>query len=133
MRLRPAENSDYEFLFRLRNDPETRANSNNHKLISKSEHGFWLAATLCNKQRKLYIAEVDLVPVGSCRADFDGDECELSWTVAPEYRHQGYGEQMVKLLKERSEMKFRCYILPHNEASIKIADRVGIPYATTGF
>ena len=124
MRLRPATIEDFHFLLRLRNDPDTRANSNNHNIVTKAQHYQWMADTLLNQQRKLYIAEVDGVDVGTCRADYVANECELSWTVAPEHRKKGYGHKMVWLLKDATKIKYKVEVLPHNTASRKIAERL---------
>jgi hypothetical protein len=69
MQLRPAAMTDTSLLLGWRNDPQTKANSRNTERVRLAEHQQWLAQTLQNLDRQLYIAEVDGTPLGTVRAD----------------------------------------------------------------
>lgn len=124
MNLRLATMDDAEILLAWRNDPLTRAMSHNTQELSLGEHLKWLGKTLSNTSRRLYIAEVNGIPIGTVRADI-GDTTELSWTVAPEYRRRGYGKQMV-CLASKLHWPVRAEIKPNNSASAKIAEAAGM-------
>lgn len=126
--LRPAEIEDAELLLSWRNDPETCAYSHNSNRVEMASHVAWLADTLDNPARQLFIAEKDGVPVGTSRADFDGEVFELSWTVAPGCRCGGIGKAMVALLTERVPGPVRAEIKTGNTASVKIAESAGLRF-----
>lgn len=72
--LRLATLKDADFLFELRNDSVTRKASHNTGELQKEEHISWLEDTLKNKNRRLYIAEENGIPVGRVQDDFsDGN------------------------------------------------------------
>lgn len=124
--LRPATIEDAELLLSWRNDPETRARSHNSNQVEMASHVAWLADTLGNPTRQLFVAEKDGVPVGTSRADFDGSCHELSWTVAPEFRCSGIGKAMVAMLAERVAGPIRAEIKTGHTASVKIAEFAGL-------
>ncbi len=126
MRLRQATKEDSELLLKWRNDSGTRLSSRNEQEIKKEEHDEWLRRTFRNSNRKLYIAEIDNKPVGTVRADYDGQYYELSWTVAPEERGKGIGKKMVSLIIERIKKPTRAEVKINNLASRKIAEYVGM-------
>src|SRR5260370_31694287 len=95
MRLRPATLSEAERLFVWRNDPATRRNFINQTPVERDAHVKWLKATLGRQDRILLVAECDDRPVGTVRFDGDYAEREISFTVAPEVRSQGFGKLMV--------------------------------------
>ena len=74
MRFRKATKKDSENLFNWRNDPETRAESLNTAPVLREAHEAWLARTLKNPNRLLFIAEEDNEAVGTKRADKFGEK-----------------------------------------------------------
>src|SRR3990167_5701995 len=124
--LRSATEKDAIFLFKLRNDEKTEAASHNTGDISWSEHLVWLKNTFKNKNRKLYIAEEDFIPVGQIRTDFSCGVYELSWTVEPELRNKGIGKRMVAELAKKISGKMRAEIKSDNISSIRIAEYIGM-------
>jgi RimJ/RimL family protein N-acetyltransferase len=135
--LRPATLGDAAFLLRLRNDPETRANSFNDAEVTEEGHLIWLARSLESPDRQLYVAEVDGIPVGTILAEVDGipvgtiradkgtGATELSWTVAPEHRGKRHGSTMLKVLKSRIPGGLVAHIKPSNAASRSMAVGAG--------
>jgi RimJ/RimL family protein N-acetyltransferase len=94
--LHTATLADAELLLSWRNDIGTRTNSINVDEIQLSAHLAWLEGVLKNQNIRLWIADLDSVPVGTIRAHYTGtDSCELSWTLAPEQRGKGLGKQLV--------------------------------------
>jgi RimJ/RimL family protein N-acetyltransferase len=134
VRLRPATLADAELLFAWRNDPLTRAQSIHTEPVVWERHLAWLAASLQNPDRQLFIAEQVLpemqVPVvlGTVRADKIGEGYELSWTVALERRGNGWGEKMVAALIATlpAGAAYQAIVLNTNPASGRIAIRLGM-------
>ncbi|MGO2355513.1 MAG: GNAT family N-acetyltransferase [Marinomonas foliarum] len=124
--LRPAEMKDAETLFIWRNDPATREASHNQDVIGLDAHIKWLSSSL-NKPdlRLLWIAEMDGVAVGTCRADRLENAWELSWTVAPEARGKGFAHQMLSKLVRGFDEPLVAQVKAGNIASMKLAERAG--------
>lgn len=129
MKLRPATTDDARRLFDWRNDPLTRAMSNNTDPVAWDRHVEWLSKRLARdhphrgSQREnphLYIFELDGEPVGTVRLDGD----EISYTVAPEHRQKGVAKTMLTEAFRQFGPK-RAEIKPENVASIKAARAAG--------
>ena len=115
---------DAQLLFEWRNDPATRAASHNTAPLDFDLHLMWLKASLGNDARRLYVAMLDGVPVGTIRADLS-DVTELSWTVAPQWRGRGVGTRMVALAAA-THSPVRAEIKSANIASQRIAEKAGL-------
>lgn len=134
VRLRPATIADAELLFAWRNDPLTRAQSIHTEPVVWERHLAWLQASLQNPDRQLFIAEQVLpaeqatVVLGTVRADKVAKAYELSWTVAPEQRGEGWGKKMVAALIDclPAGAAYRAVVLNTNSASEQIAAGLGM-------
>ena len=124
--LRQATLADANNLLAWRNDIETRKASHNMDVVSLESHLTWLESSL-NKpaQRRLWIAELNGVAVGSCRADKVDDAWELSWTIAPEARGKGLANQMLSVLLKSFDTPLLAQVKVGNIASMKVAERLG--------
>lgn len=123
--LRVAASTDWAFLFRLRNDPLTRAMSANSLPTSLDKHLEWLDSVIYSHFPP-YIAQITNTPVGVVRADSND---ELSWTVAPEYRNQGIARLMLKeFIFHSSGIKYHARIKQANRPSIRLAESLNIPF-----
>ncbi|HEY69740.1 MAG TPA: GNAT family N-acetyltransferase [Anaerolineae bacterium] len=117
---------DSELLLVWRNDPAVRRASHDQSEIELHAHQMWLRESLENPNRKIFIAEMGDVPVGTVRSDFQDGTYELSWTVAPEAREQGIGKLMVSMLAAQIEEPIRAEVRIGNVASVRIAEHVGM-------
>lgn len=126
MRLRRAELADGEMLLRWRNDSLTLSASHTSAPVSQEGHVAWLDQVLRESSRRLFIAEVEGVAVGTVRADQSGEGWLLSWTIAPEHRGRGYGKAMVKLAADMTPGRLLAEIKAGNAASAAIADAAGL-------
>jgi RimJ/RimL family protein N-acetyltransferase len=126
LQLRPATMDDSELLLVWRNDPAVRQASHDQSEIGLHAHQIWLRESLENPDRKIFIAEMGDVPVGTVRSDFHDGTYELSWTVAPEAREQGIGKLMVSMLAAQIEEPIRAEVRIGNVASVRIAEHVGM-------
>lgn len=126
MVLRPAAKTDARNLFNWRNDTVTLQSSRNGDPVAWHDHVDWLLACLKSSNRKLFIAEIEGQPVGTARLEYYDHGCELSWTVAPEYRGKGFGTGIVRLAIDRAEaVDLIAKIKPENESSARIARCLG--------
>lgn len=80
---------DSSTLLEWRNDPVTRASSLSTAPVAAESHRRWLARTISDPNRCLYIGEQDGEPIGTIRFDRQGDVAETSITVAPTHRRRG--------------------------------------------
>lgn len=122
--LRRATLKDAEFLFKLRNDPVTRANSVSEDLVPWHVHIDWLNKSLANPQRLLFIG-IRRERVGTSRLDIGESHTEISYTVAPKHRGKGYGQILVNETLRYAKPPLRAIVRPDNLASRRILENVG--------
>jgi spore coat polysaccharide biosynthesis protein SpsF len=95
---------DCRLLYNWRNDAEVRKNSFHQDEIAYKDHEKWFHAVLKDPNRRIYIMMArDIMrsfPVGVIRADVDGDEAELSYSIDRDQRSKGYGTEIVNLASE---------------------------------
>lgn len=122
---------DARFLFGVRNDEVTRANSLDPSHVEWDAHLKWLTSVLKNPARVLLIAadEATKQLCGQVRFDILNDgEAEISISVAPQARGRGYGRHMISagldyFRKEHNTPRIIALIKPSNEASKKIFEK----------
>jgi RimJ/RimL family protein N-acetyltransferase len=125
--LRAAAAADARLLFEWRNDPLTRSNSLETGLVPWEEHLRWLTASLARSDRRLLVAELEGVPVGTVRFDQHADACEVSWTVAPAQRGRGLGKAIVAAAIAAAGPGVLVARIKHeNAASQRIAEACGL-------
>ena len=123
--LRPATMEDADLLLDWRNDASTRKASLSSEKVSKTDHLTWLQASLRNKDRRLWIAQVEDAMIGSCRADRLPEGWLLSWTIAPDRRGKGLAYPMLQAMLTDLTGPFFAQIKQDNLASIKVAEKAG--------
>jgi RimJ/RimL family protein N-acetyltransferase len=124
--MRPATFDDAATLFAWRNDTVTRAMSSNTDPVPWETHLEWLAATLADEGRTLFICEEDGVPVGTVRIDASG---KMSWTVAPEARGRGLASIMIAMAGPQG---CTATIKAENVASQRAARKAGFRLVSKG-
>lgn len=133
IRFRDATMNDADLLLRWRNDPLTRMMSKGSDAIDIEEHVRWLNGVIKDKCRQLYIAFHEDRAIGTMRVDWSGDSVgELSWTIAPEARGDGYGRVMVHQFCRMVGGRLRATIRADNDASRKIAIYAGLSLCNGG-
>lgn len=95
--LRSATIDDVNLLFDWVNEESVRKNSFNTNIISMEEHQAWLERVLTDVNTKLYILQVDDVPIGQVRLVYDKNMWQISYSIALPYRAQGYGKIIIQL------------------------------------
>lgn len=125
MKLRQAKQKDLDYLLYLRNDDQTILNSFNKTKVKLDDHVKWFNESLANKNRKIWIFENDLQPLGMIREDFNDNQITLSWVIDPMHRGLGLGTIMLStLIKDRNE-SFIANIKKDNFSSIRIVEKNG--------
>jgi len=124
--LRSATLDDARVLFKWHNEPLSRANSHNTRPVKWAHHITWLEKSLRQPARTILIAQLDGIPVGMCRADRELDCCEVSWSVAPEWRGRGIGRRMVQQLVQTLPGPVKAEIKVGNAPSVRLAQDIGM-------
>ena len=85
LQLRLATIGDAGVLLKWRNNSANREASHNTALINEDEHILWLKRILASENRKLYVAEIDGIPVGTVRVDSEalGSFSTIGVTLLP--------------------------------------------------
>ncbi len=133
--LRNATFDDAERLLEWRNDAVTRQNSLQEGQVERDQHLLWLAARLRDSESNLLIAEDAGIPVGTIRQDWQAKRsvCELSFTVAPEKRRQGYGSALVRqALGNLHHVTVTAVVKSVNFGSRKILENLGFTLVECG-
>jgi UDP-2,4-diacetamido-2,4,6-trideoxy-beta-L-altropyranose hydrolase len=132
LRLRPATLSDAAMLHAWRDDPSTRAVSINRDAIAYDDHLAWLSRVLASPMRRLFIAMIGTLPVGSIRFDRN-EECawEISLYTDPALHGLGLGGRMLEAGEsaiadaEGKQVVFHARVEPGNWASSRMFEHAG--------
>jgi UDP-2,4-diacetamido-2,4,6-trideoxy-beta-L-altropyranose hydrolase len=101
--LRVASEEDVLLLWQWVNDAVTRRNSFNSEPISWVSHQAWYAARLTSPDTRLWILELQKVPVGQIRYDrTDARTARISFSIASAYRGMGLGTRLLNLSADRA-------------------------------
>jgi UDP-2,4-diacetamido-2,4,6-trideoxy-beta-L-altropyranose hydrolase len=103
LQLRVASEEDVLLLWQWANEAGTRRNSFTVEPISWVSSQAWYAAKLSSPDTRLWILEVQKVPVGQIRYDrTDPGTARISFSIAPAYRRMGLGTQLLSLSADRA-------------------------------
>jgi UDP-2,4-diacetamido-2,4,6-trideoxy-beta-L-altropyranose hydrolase len=103
LQLRIASEEDGLLLWQWANDAVTRRNSFTPEPISWVTHQAWYAERLTSPDTRLWILELQKVPVGQIRYDrTDARMARISFSIAPAYRGTGLGTQLLNLSADRA-------------------------------
>jgi RimJ/RimL family protein N-acetyltransferase len=121
MILRLAHADDAGFLLKLRNDPETMAQSHHQEPVSAKEHKLWLDKTT----DRVFIAEIEDIPVGTVKFSRRETDLEIGVSVAPEHRGKGYSSQILALALQEAWRPVVAYVRIENERSLRAFETAG--------
>ncbi len=94
---RPVRPSDCLLLFRWVNDPGVRNSSLDSNSISWPTHTAWFENFLDHPGKRLFIAELNGMPVGQIRFEPSEDRLRLSYSVDSLFRGKGFGRRIVEV------------------------------------
>lgn len=135
--LRLVRESDCRLLFEWADDPVARAASFHSAAISWEDHARWFAERLQDPQSVIYIGENAAdEPVGLVRFQIKGESAVLSVNVAPKFRGQGWGRELIafatrSLVRARSVRRVDALVKPDNQASVRLFEASGFRRAGT--
>jgi UDP-2,4-diacetamido-2,4,6-trideoxy-beta-L-altropyranose hydrolase len=131
LRLRLVRESDRRLLFEWAHDPVARAASFHRAAISREDHDRWFAERLADPNSVIYIGEKAAgEPVGIVRFQINGESAVLSVNVAPEFRRQGWGRELIalsthSLVRAGSVRRVDAFVKPENQASARLFEASG--------
>ena len=100
--LRRVKWEDREMLYHWRNDAVVRHASFQSKEISLSMHEHWLQEKLGDPFSRMYILEIHGIPVGQVRLDRQGNEADISYSIASDFRGRGYGKILLRMVEQEA-------------------------------
>ena len=128
----PATEEQAKLVFSWANEAETRQQSFSTAAIPWEDHVKWYADSLAGEKRKLYICYHGEDPVGLFRIDFtEGYGAEISYNIAKEFRHRGYGREMLRIGERFLQKGFPnirtlyARVKAENESSRRIFEKLG--------
>ncbi|GAB3479949.1 GNAT family N-acetyltransferase [Marinomonas epiphytica] len=124
--IRSATLDDAQILLEWRNDLITRKASHSEDIVSFESHMVWLQASLADHlRRRIWVAEWQGKPIGTCRADKQNELWSLSWTLAPSARGQGLAIPMIQAVMDKTPGVLLAQVKEENLASQKVAQKLG--------
>ncbi len=135
--VRPANSADCEALWRLRNDPQVRANSCSMSLVEVAEHQQWLAQILADPSRYLFVLESAGGKIsGQCRLDIDAKNASgtISVSLTDEMRgcsvsrgvvSAAIGQVISRPSAESAPVEWIAWIRSGNKASLRLFESLG--------
>lgn len=126
VKLRKATAEDIDLIFEWANEVDVRKNSFNSKPIPYENHKIWFEKLMSDGSVYQYILMDNDVPVGQIRLNIEGNEAEIGYSIAKEYRGKGYGHRILQLIVEEVREnipeveKLVAKVKPDNIASKKL-------------
>ena len=119
-RLKKVSEKDKDILFKWVNDEMCRKNSFHSHEISYGEHCEWFEKKLSDPMCYMFLLYCDDDQIGQIRIDCDGEIGCVSYFVAFEYRGQGHGDNIIRLIEKEMYGKIKkivSYVKYDNVAS----------------
>lgn len=104
--IRYANKEDLDILFNWANDPIVRQNSFSTDVITIEEHKLWFDNMLNRSDAKQYIYMNGDIPIGQAKVRIERDIAEIGYSIAQEYRGNGYGSKLLIDLKKQVIIDF---------------------------
>jgi len=93
--IRPATLADSRFIYALAMDPSVREMSTRSEEFTFEEHERWYAGKLSDDGNRIWIMEVDEVPVAQVRYGFAVGCAEIAISVSPAHQGKGYAGDLL--------------------------------------
>ena len=93
--LRKADDTDCDLLFEWTNYPSVRHSSFYTEKIPYDKHIKWFKDIMKSNNCIQYIYMDEKTPIGQARIEVNGDTAEVSYSIIPEKRSQGYGKKLL--------------------------------------
>ena len=98
LKIRKANAKDSHFIWKWRNNKESRVNFKASSVVTKKRHNLWYKTLLEDKKNYVFIGEYNYKQFGIIRYS-PKNECEfiVSINMNPEFRNKGYGKKLLIL------------------------------------
>jgi UDP-2,4-diacetamido-2,4,6-trideoxy-beta-L-altropyranose hydrolase len=94
--LRPAEAGDSDLVLGWRNDPFIMARGSSQRSVGATEHRAWFAASIADRNRRLWIVNAGEDPAGLVRFDRVGLDAVVSVYLVERYCGRGLGVAAIR-------------------------------------
>jgi RimJ/RimL family protein N-acetyltransferase len=131
--LRVAKITDEKILFDWANDTVVRNNAINKETIEWETHQKWFSKKLSSPDTIMLIAEIDNVPIGQIRFDYEMNRYLIDYSIGKAFRGKSFGYQIVKqgiefVNKVSKPKKFEAWVKPENIASKRVFEKMGFKF-----
>jgi len=129
--LRKATMQDMDLIYEWANDSVVRINSFNSAPIQYNTHVKWYNRVMSDESVLQFILMDEQIPVGQIRLNIDGDEAEIGYSIASDYRGKGYGHKILQLVVDEVKEKYpdiKCLVAkvkPDNKTSSRLFEHEG--------
>ena len=100
IKLRKVTFDDMDILYQWANDTDVRENSFNSEPIPYEDHKEWFDRIINDNTVYQFMLLDNETPVGQIRLNVEGDEAEIGYSIAREFRGKGYGHKILQLIVE---------------------------------
>lgn len=132
LKLRKADITDIDLLYKWKNDPVTRMMSFDPRVIPFEEHKNWFTNALNDNSKRIHLGinetgeNVGVVRIEKKQAGF----FEIGINIAPEQRGKGYGTLLIREASEKALSEGFCSkivakIRKENVSSVKVFEKAG--------
>lgn len=129
LRLRPSIESDLEIMFDWANESAVRENSKSQNPITWEEHLVWFRRVHLQKTSRLFLLELDGLPIGQIRFDKRDGVVVLNYSIDRLFRSRGLGrilvEQGLASIRGDQEPSVLAVVRRENLASCRIFEGLG--------
>lgn len=127
--LRPVQPNDCLLLFRWANDAAVRQSSLDPRPILWSTHRDWFGKFLAHPDKRMFIAELNGMPVAQIRFEPSEGRLRLSYLVDRHFRGKGIGRRIAELgireIRRGTSETIVAEVREENEASLRVFRALG--------
>ena len=137
--LREVSKNDIDLLYEWANDTSVREAFFCSRQITKEEHEKWFQKVLNSDSIFQYLYYRKNIPIGQIRIEIEQESALISYSIAKEYRGQGYGKRMVEMLEKEvirnhpKILELQALVKENNIASKKVFEALGFKKCEDGY
>ncbi len=98
--IRPITKQDMMLIYEWANDSCVRENSFSSEKINLDDHIRWFNKVIQDEKCLFFIYMHKGYPIGQIRLDINKDTGSISYSIAREYRGQGFGTKMIECMEQ---------------------------------
>ena len=98
IKIRKANIKDSYFVWKWRNNQESRSNFKESNVVTKKQHNLWYEGLLRSKKNHAFVGEYNNKQIGIIRySSKNNSELIVSININPQFRNKGYGKKLLLL------------------------------------